>query len=257
MKKRKKGINLFNLLYIYILRLFINQRHKHFITESSMQNSSSKLGYDYSSIEDILQCPICLNRFDDPRALPCQHVFCYSCMKTITTSNKLCSMITCPLCRLIYPYNNNPDQFPRSYTHKQLLDLIPVNYMIKGKCSKCKKTHSLNFCPCCGYYLCRNCMKNDRGNILINLKNLLPNCSNLLSADLSHKTALILTNPQIVEIQDILTLYHQVYEIANRPHENSSRAECESTVCSNGQDDDDEIIYIQTIQSNSPLTLDE
>ena len=224
-----------------------------------MENTSSKLGYAYSSIEDILQCPICLSRFDDPRALPCQHVFCYSCLKTITTSNKLCSMITCPLCRLIYPYNNSPDQFPRSYTHKQLLDLIPIDYTIKGKCSKCKRIHSLNFCPCCGYHLCSNCIKNDRGNLLINLKDLLSNCCNPLSADLLRKTHTILTNPQIVDIQDMLSIYHQVYEVAKRPCENPLPVRCESTVCSNelNDDDDDEIIYIKTTQSNSPLTLDE
>ncbi len=222
-----------------------------------MENSSPKLGYAYSSIEDILQCPICLSRFDDPRALPCQHVFCYSCLKTITTSNKLCLMITCPLCRLIYPYNHNPDQFPRSYIHKQLLDLIPVNFMIKGKCSKCKNIHSLNFCPCCGYYLCSNCMKNDRENLLINFKDLFSNCFNSLPGDLLNRTQFILTNPQIVEIQDILNLYHQVYEIAKRSHENLSPIGCESTACSNDQDDDDEIIYIKTTQSKSPLTLDE
>ena len=224
-----------------------------------MEKPSSKLGYAYSSIEDILQCPICVSRFDDPRALPCQHVFCYSCLKTIATSNKLCSMITCPLCRLIYPYNNSPDQFPRSYTHKQLLDLIPIDYMIKGKCSKCKKVHSLNFCPCCGYHLCSNCMKNDRENLLINLKELFSHSWNLLPTDLSSKTHAILTNPQTVDIQDMLHIYRRVYEIAKVPHENPFPVRCEPAVCSNDpvDDDDDEIIYIKTTQPNPTLTIDE
>jgi len=246
-----------------------------------VQNSSSKLAYSYSNIEDILQCPLCLDRFRDPRALPCQHVFCSTCLKIITSSNKICSMITCPLCSLIFPYNNNPDQFPVSYIHKELLDLIPINCVIKGKCSKCKRIHSLNLCSCCCYYLCKNCLKNDRENILINLNHLLQLCSNIQTTspsninDLLHKANAILTNPKIVEFQDILSIYYQlnsIYNLTNtlpitrtkRTCENDDDDEnipkqkqtrLESTTCLNEpeQIDDDDIVYIETIQSTSTL----
>ncbi len=248
-----------------------------------MQNSSSKLAYSYSNIEDILQCPLCVDRFRDPRALPCQHVFCSTCLKIITSSNKICSMITCPLCSLIFPYNNNPDQFPVSYIHKELLDLIPINCLIKGKCSKCKRIHSLDLCSCCCYYLCKNCLKNDRENILISLKHILQACSNIQTMssfsinDLLHQANVILTNPQIVEFQDILSIYYQLNSIHNQmntlPTTTKTNRTCEnddnddniskqkqirleSTTYLNEQeqiDNDDDIVYIETIQSTSTL----
>lgn len=252
-----------------------------------MENSStsSKLAYSYSNIEDILQCPLCLDRFHDPRALPCQHVFCCSCLKIIITSNKLCSMITCPLCRLIFPYNNNTEQFPVSYIHKQLLDLSPINCTINGKCSKCKSTHGLNLCPCCCYHLCKNCLKNDRENSLINLEDLIRQCSNLLSTkeldDLLNQANAIILNPQTIDFQDILILYYQLNSMYNqlnilpvtipkRPCENDDDNEnfpkskllrSESIDYSNKQvddddDDGDDIVYLETVQRNPELTLD-
>ena len=169
----------------------------------------------------------------------------------ITSSNNLCSMITCPLCRLIFPYHQHVNQFPISYIHRQLMDLVPMNLSIQGKCSKCKTIHSLNFCPCCNYHLCDKCRRNDRENLLINLEDLLRTSFNTIPSDLSHKAHLILINPQTTEMQDILTCYHQ---IANSPSQNggdSSRIEqidCESNVLMNEQDDDD-IIYVDTIQA--------
>lgn len=207
-----------------------------------MQNCN-KLGYSYSTIESILRCPLCHNRFTDPRALPCQHVFCASCLRRIASSNKLCLMITCPSCNLIYPYQNNPNQFPQSYIHKQLMDLIPMNVGVKGKCSKCKRIHSLEFCSCCGFHLCRMCTKNDRENILINLQALFSNCTNILSGDLLHRTQSILSNPSSFELQDILSTYHLVVQRSNEcGHDQSSTVE---------DNNDDEIIYVETIQSNS------
>ena len=29
---------------------------------------------------DYLECPLCLQLYDDPRALPCQHIICHRCL---------------------------------------------------------------------------------------------------------------------------------------------------------------------------------
>jgi hypothetical protein len=251
-------------------------------------DSSSKLAYSHSTMEDILQCPLCLDRYHDPRALPCQHVFCCSCLKTIISSNILCSMITCPLCRHIFPYNNT-NQFPISYIHIQLLDLVPINYNIKGKCTKCKEIHSLNLCPCCEYPLCKKCYKNDRENMFINLESIVQACYDVFNRmqtapsfeinDLLHNADLLLNNSQTAEFINILSVHYQlksVYEqmnqlpitIAKRPHENDDenssiikQMRTEQTSCLNipeqidvVDDDDDDIIFIETIQSKSATT---
>ena len=33
-----------------------------------------------SSIDDLLQCPICLDVLHDPKVLDCQHTFCANCL---------------------------------------------------------------------------------------------------------------------------------------------------------------------------------
>lgn len=34
-----------------------------------------------SNIDDLLQCPICLDILHDPKVLDCQHTFCSNCLK--------------------------------------------------------------------------------------------------------------------------------------------------------------------------------
>ncbi len=260
---------------------------------SSTTDSSTKVAYSHSAIAEILQCPICLDRFNDPRALPCQHVFCCSCLKIITSTNKLCSMITCPLCRLIFPHNKS-DQFPVSYVHNQLRDLVPDNYETKGKCSKCKEIHLLNFCPCCDYYLCEKCFKNDRENTLIHLENIvqtyfnsfdvIPTLKTLETNDLLQRAVSILKNRQKAEYNDALLIFYRlkyIYDELNtlpvtrikRTYENGDdedvnllerkQMRIEPIICLSDQeqidgvdDDDDEIIYIETKQTKNTSAPD-
>jgi hypothetical protein len=95
--------------------------------------------------------------------------------------------------------------------------------------------------------------------------------------DLLHQANVILTNPQIVEFQDILSIYYQLNSIHNQmntlPTTTKTNRTCEnddnddniskqkqirleSTTYLNEQeqiDNDDDIVYIETIQSTSTL----
>jgi hypothetical protein len=94
--------------------------------------------------------------------------------------------------------------------------------------------------------------------------------------DLLHQANVILTNPQIVEFQDILSIYYQLNSIHNQMNtlpttqtkrtcenddddDNISKQKqirLESTTYLNEQeqiDNDDDIVYIETIQSTSTL----
>ena len=138
--------------------------------------SSPKLAYSYSNIEENLQCPLCIDRLCDPRALPCQHVFCCSCLKSIPSSNIPYPTIACPLCRRTFSYHD-AEQFPVSYIHRQLLELVPKNYDISGKCRKCEDKTSLVLCSCCDYLLCQKCSRNDREIVLNNIQHAVQTCS--------------------------------------------------------------------------------
>ncbi|CAF0953164.1 unnamed protein product [Rotaria sordida] len=107
-----------------------------YVNPSFATDSSSKSGYSYTTIEQILQYSLCLDRFHNPRALSFQHIYCYSYLKRIISSNILCSIITCSICRHIFPYDNSI-QFSKSYIHNQLFDLVLINYNIKEKYVEC------------------------------------------------------------------------------------------------------------------------
>ncbi len=57
--------------------------------------------YDKNRIEDIITCPICLEKYKHPRNLKCGHPFCTTCLHLITINNE----ITCPICRHITEFN--------------------------------------------------------------------------------------------------------------------------------------------------------
>ena len=136
---------------------------------------SPRLAYSYTNIEENLQCPLCIDRLRDPRALPCQHVFCCSCLKSIPSSNLPYPSITCPLCRRTCPYNG-ADQFPVSYIHRQLLELVPKNYDVNGKCTRCEEKTSLILCSCCDYLLCQKCFLKDREKVIDNVQHTVQAC---------------------------------------------------------------------------------
>lgn len=38
--------------------------------------------------QELLECPICMNTYDNPHVLPCQHTFCKSCIVSLKQNDK-------------------------------------------------------------------------------------------------------------------------------------------------------------------------
>ncbi|XP_053405666.1 uncharacterized protein LOC123566630 isoform X2 [Mercenaria mercenaria] len=73
----------------------------------------------HSFVERQIECPICMDRFDTPRLLPCQHTFCEACLNRIMNG----STVRCPECREIHRVlHDNVSSFPRNVTIERLLD---------------------------------------------------------------------------------------------------------------------------------------
>ena len=64
-------------------------------------------------LKEHLTCRICLDIFDNPHSLPCQHVFCKIC---VLTHFRTAALMVCPLCKL-------PSQ-PREVSHNHVLHSI-------------------------------------------------------------------------------------------------------------------------------------
>ena len=101
--------------------------------------------FDVSAEEDILCCSVCMEEYQDPRALPCLHTFCYKCLVQVTlkgTMNaspemKLASYIgnllnfrdkrstlKCPLCSEEHPIPSDKGVggFRKDFRINQLLE---------------------------------------------------------------------------------------------------------------------------------------
>ncbi|KAJ6224190.1 hypothetical protein RDWZM_002735 [Blomia tropicalis] len=77
----------------------------------------------WSQLEQLLTCAICLDRFRNPKLLPCQHTFCGEpCMEGLVDYAR--RQIKCPECRAEHriPYNG-VQSFPNNVTLTRFLDL--------------------------------------------------------------------------------------------------------------------------------------
>ena len=50
----------------------------------------------FKKLEELVLCPICLQRFLSPKTLECQHTFCSKCLKSLHAQDQ---RLVCPICR--------------------------------------------------------------------------------------------------------------------------------------------------------------
>ncbi|KAL7061889.1 hypothetical protein AAHC03_0592 [Spirometra sp. Aus1] len=91
-------------------------------------------------LEDMVTCPIDFNFLEDPRLLPCGHVFCCQCLngylkqllaRKNSTVNRQgdrpsAPFLPCPICRMQCPIpeNGRAESFPKAFNHTLLLEYI-------------------------------------------------------------------------------------------------------------------------------------
>lgn len=55
---------------------------------------------DAGKLEELLQCPMCLDTYNDPKILPCSHISCQKCLIGIARQNQPGQhQLVCPICR--------------------------------------------------------------------------------------------------------------------------------------------------------------
>ncbi|XP_078573295.1 uncharacterized protein LOC144860097 [Branchiostoma floridae x Branchiostoma japonicum] len=112
-------------------------------------------------IEQLLTCPVCLDRYKRPKILPCQHTFCQDpCLQQL--ADPVRRKVKCPECRAMH---NIPPKgisgFPNNITILKFLDL-PAEAQFSSRtesCQVCRRSTAISKCFHCPKRLCDACKK--------------------------------------------------------------------------------------------------
>ena len=115
------------------------------------------------NIYEHVCCPVCTNRFTNPKLLPCLHSFCLYCLQRIQATSGVRDTILCPECRRNYtiPGNGDLDTLPTNFRLNSLLDALPVTECKTSgvKCGNCDKTRQQSaYCFTCCSFWCDDCL---------------------------------------------------------------------------------------------------
>ena len=127
-----------------------------------------------TSVEELTNCAICIEVFTDPQVLPCDHVFCKSCVNPM----KDAGTIKCPNCSKVCVLEDVKPDFrlvtfldALSKTTERFTKLIPlsddsdnvkrkhVTPPVGDKCESCQENVIDSFCHQCQQWFCKSCLK--------------------------------------------------------------------------------------------------
>ncbi|XP_022653025.1 RING finger protein nhl-1-like isoform X3 [Varroa jacobsoni] len=119
----------------------------------------------WQQLEQLLTCAICMDRFKNPKLLPCQHTYCGDpCMEGLVDYAR--RQIKCPECRAEHriPYNGI-QTLPTNVTLMRFLELHrsitgeepEPEEAVLGRCSVCSEKQHLVTCHHCGKKICPDC----------------------------------------------------------------------------------------------------
>ena len=114
------------------------------------------------------ECPVCMERYRDPRVLQCAHHFCKVCLEEIADRHPQGS-VTCPTCRHVTPIEGDTGvtSLPRYRVVndfignvKAAIDSNPTEQLADMHCDVCKATQATKICFGCNLGLCDSCNNN-------------------------------------------------------------------------------------------------
>ncbi|XP_059809602.1 E3 ubiquitin-protein ligase TRIM56-like [Hypanus sabinus] len=116
---------------------------------------------------DILNCKICFNRFNQPKMLPCAHTYCFDCLENMVRGNR---KIRCPECREEADVSGGVSKLKTNFQINSLLDIFKGQESEEAACSPCaivgkSRTSAAAQCQTCCVHLCLSCkVKHTAGN---------------------------------------------------------------------------------------------
>ena len=113
-------------------------------------------------LERMLDCPVCLEQYTEPRVLPCLHSLCLTCLTTYTASTIRAGNIQCPVCKASCAVPSaGPEHFPPNFYVKSLVDQLQqmkITEKMSNTCST-KGCHeqAVKYCTDGCQFLCETC----------------------------------------------------------------------------------------------------
>ena len=110
------------------------------------------------------ECPVCTNRYREPRILQCAHHFCQVCLEEIADRHSH-GHVTCPTCRHVTPVTDRKAiaHLPRYLIVNEFTDLV-TSYVKKIRvsnlslnCGNCSHVQCSDVCVTCQMTLCDDC----------------------------------------------------------------------------------------------------
>ena len=150
--------------------------HKQYKMASLAQQSEG-----LQKLQDHLTCPLCLELFENPKILPCHHVFCGACLQPLVDKARTQrGAFLCPECRSenevsgealksAFSINALKDVFVKlqrersdSVIHKQIVPSYAEDRPTNEMCSR-HRFQSLDlYCQDCKAFVCRDCILADQ-----------------------------------------------------------------------------------------------
>jgi len=90
-------------------------------------------------INELIQCPICLDVFDTPTSLPCLHTFCLRCLQTTFSGDCAGDVASCPVCRGNFRLPvSGVASLPKNFTLDSLAALCTASASAVSQASSCE-----------------------------------------------------------------------------------------------------------------------
>ena len=121
------------------------------------------------NLKEEVTCSVCIHLYEEPKQLPCLHIFCLECLNDLARTSTLHGKIKCPLCQIevAVPESGSMKTLPDCFYLKNFLDILAIKECNTSKvtCGNCdQKSEDTCYCFNCGKFWCKDCV--DAHNIL-------------------------------------------------------------------------------------------